>query len=153
MLFTSLIRRQDGVPGSKLTKAYDSFEQLIRALERKSIPSHVIGIINMDIDDINSFVGSDLQLAKVIRRIERHILKRMEKDFKLVVRNHYRRAWLVAGMTVIGIPFGLLLGAGTENVSYLAIGIPVGMLIELIIGGTLDKRAKDLGKQLDFTMA
>lgn len=152
MLFTSLHRRPGIDRESRLARSYDAFQQLMKVLESKPIPPYLVNSINKEIEALNSFPGNLRDLAIEIRKTEKRILKSLGKELKLVARNHYRNAWTVAGMTVFGVPMGLALGAGLDNVAYLAIGLPLGMLLGLIIGSTLDKRAKDKGQQLDLTV-
>ncbi len=78
------------------------------------------------------------------------ILRLLEKEYKLVVKNYYQNLWLIVGMTSIGLPMGLAFGLGFDNMGLLASGLPIGMAIGLAIGVTMDKKASKEGRQLNL---
>jgi hypothetical protein len=45
---------------NKLKKKYENFDKLISELNKKEIPSEIVNLINQDIDEVNSFSGSDI---------------------------------------------------------------------------------------------
>jgi hypothetical protein len=136
----------------KLFENYISFEKLITELEEKEIPIEIKNFINHEIEEINSFSGSNIALSKRIRKAQSSILKRLEKDLKLVPKNYYRGMWLALGMSAFGIPIGLGIALSIGNMAFLGIGLPIGMVIGIAIGTAMDKKAMDTGKQLDFEM-
>ena len=57
----------------KLTNRYVYFENLINELKKREIPSEVAKSINKNIEDINSFYGSNKDLLKQIRKSQSYI--------------------------------------------------------------------------------
>ncbi len=114
------------------------------------MPSEIVNLINQNIDEINSFSGSNKDLQKQIRKSQSNILKLIEKELKLVPKNLYRTRWMVIGMTVFGVPLGMAFGASLDNMAFLGIGIPIGMVIGMAIGAGMDKKAFEEGRQIDL---
>jgi hypothetical protein len=136
----------------KLFANYNNFEALVAELEKKEIPVEIKNFINDEIEAINSFSGSAIELSKRIKKTQSVIIKRLEKDLKLVPKNYYRSIWLALGMSAFGIPIGLGIGLSLGNLAFLGIGLPIGMGIGVAVGTMMDKKAMDTGKQLDFEM-
>lgn len=132
----------------KLSNTYAEFESLLAALRKKSLPQEIVTNINTSIDQLNSV--SELELRKSMKRTQSGILKILEKELKIVCKNHYRNLWLVLGMSVFGIPLGVTFGAILGNMALLGIGLPIGMAIGLVVGSGMDKRAVKAGRQLDI---
>ncbi len=57
--------------------------------------------------------------------------------------------WLALGMSAFGIPIGVAIGLSVGNPGLLATGLPIGMGIGMAVGASMDKKAKETGKQLD----
>ncbi len=134
----------------KLTNKYVYFEKLLDELKKREMPSEIVNLINQNIDEINSFSGSNKDLQKQIRKSQSNILKLIEKELKLVPKNLYRTRWMVIGMTVFGVPLGMAFGASLDNMAFLGIGIPIGMVIGMAIGAGMDKKAFEEGRQIDL---
>jgi len=67
-----------------------------------------------------------------------------------VPKNHYRALWLVLGMSVFGLPIGVLYGFLIGNMGLLGTGLCFGMAIGVALGAGLDKKALKEGRQLDL---
>ncbi len=134
----------------KLTNKYVYFEKLIDELKKREMPSKIVNSINQNIEGINSFSGSNKDLRKQIRKSQSNILKLIEKELKLVPKNLYRTRWMAIGMSVFGIPLGMAFGASLDNMAFLGIGIPIGMVIGMAIGAGMDKKAFEEGRQIDL---
>ena len=134
----------------KLTNKYVYFEKLIDELKRREMPSEIMNSINQNIEDINSFSGSNKDLRKQIRKSQSNILKLIEKELKLVPKNLYRARWMAIGMSVFGVPLGMAFGVSLDNMAFLGIGIPIGMVIGMAIGAGMDKKAFEEGRQIDL---
>jgi len=134
----------------KLTNKYVYFEKLIDELKKREMPSEIVNSINQNIEEINSFSGSNKDLRKQIRKSQSNILKLIEKELKLVQKNLYRNRWMAIGMTVFGVPLGMAFGASLDNMAFLGIGIPIGMVIGMAIGAGMDKKAFEEGRQIDL---
>ena len=98
---------------------------------------------------VNSISDSDSKLGKKVKKIQTNILKLLEKELKLVAKNHYRNMWLAVGMSAFGVPLGVVFGLIMDNMALLALGLPIGMVIGIAYGTTLDKKAQENGNQLD----
>ncbi|PHN04033.1 hypothetical protein CRP01_24435 [Flavilitoribacter nigricans DSM 23189 = NBRC 102662] len=108
--------------------------------------------INTEINDINTFPGEGKDLKRKIRAVRTSILKIVEKELKLVPRNYYRNQWMALGMSVFGIPLGVVFGSALGNLAFLGIGLPIGMSIGLAVGTNMDQKAQKEGRQLDVEL-
>ena len=150
MTIKDLLKDPDIEQHKKLNNKFTDFEKLINALKKREIPSEIADSINKDIDEINTFSGSHKELLSHLRKTQCNILKLLEKELKLVTKNHYRNMWMAIGMAAFGIPFGVAFGASLGNMAYIGIGIPIGMAIGIGVGTAMDKKATDKGHQLDL---
>lgn len=145
----SLRKRPDLDQNKKLKKKFLQFEMLINELKDKAIPAELISGINDQIEKVNSITSADRVLKSQLRKSQLKILKKVEKELKLVVVNHYRNMWLGIGMAM-GVAIGSAIGTGTGNMSLFALGLPLGMAMGIAYGTSLDKKAKAEGKQLNL---
>jgi hypothetical protein len=150
MEIKDLIKRPIVEQDKKLKKSYSIFENLVDELKKKKIPEEIVNPINQDIEEINSFSGSNKDLRKRISKSQSNILKLIEKELKLVPKNLYRQRWLAIGMSAFGIPLGVAFGASLGNMAFLGIGIPIGMVIGMAVGAGMDKKAFEEGRQLEL---
>ena len=134
----------------KLVNRYKFLEELISELNKKEIPSEIVDSINKEIDETNSFSGSNKDLLKLLKKKQASILELIAKELKLVLKNHYRNKWMAIGIGAFGVPFGVAFGASLGNMAFIGIGIPIGMAIGIGIGTAKDKEALDNGNQLDL---
>ena len=133
----------------KLGNAFEQFENLLSKLRKRELPEEIIININNKIEQINSFPESEKELKKTVNRTRTDIIKLLEKELKLVPKNHYRNLWMALGMAAFGVPLGVAFGASLDDMSFLAIGLPIGMVIGLAVGSGMDKKALEEGRQLD----
>lgn len=150
MEIKELSKRPNIEQNKRLTRKYIYFEKLIVELKKKNLPSEIVNSVNNDIEQTNTFSGSDKNLLKQIRKAQSSILKLIEKELKLVTKNHYRNRWLAIGMAGLGIPIGAALGTSVGNMSLVGLGIILGMIFGITIGMAMDKKAKENGYQLDL---
>ena len=134
----------------KLNRKFLQFEKLISELKTKEIPNEIVRSVNNNIEEINSFSNSEKELRKKIKKAQSRVLKLIEKELKLVTKNHYRNTWLAIGMAAFGIPLGVAFGTSLGNMGYIGIGIPIGMVIGMAVGTGMDKKALEEGRQLDL---
>ena len=149
MKINNLNKRPNIEQNKRLTRKYIYFEKLVDELNKKDLTSEIVGSVDNDIEQINSFSGSDKDLLKQIRKAQSSILKLLEFELKLVTKNHYRNRWLAIGMAALGIPIGTAIGASIGNMAFVGLGMIVGMIFGITIGMGMDKKAKEAGKQLD----
>ncbi len=78
----------------------------------------------------------------------------IEKELKLVTKNHYRNTWLALGMAAFGIPLGVAFGTSLGNIAFIGIGLPNGLpnglAVGIAVGTGMDKKAFEEGKQMDL---
>lgn len=134
----------------KLYKQYETLERLLTELDKFDIPTPITQVFNAHIEEINNFTGDNKALLKKIKKTIRDIIKLLEKEMKIVPRNHYRNTWMALGMSTFGLPIGMLLGFLLGNIALFCIGLPIGMAIGMTLGSSMDKKAFDHGKQLDI---
>ena len=134
----------------KLMTNLSSFEKLIDALKKREMPIEIANSVNEDIEDLNTYSGSNKDFLKRLKKAHGRIIKLVEKELKLVTKNHYRNMWMALGMTVFGIPFGVAFGASLDNMAFIGIGIPIGMAVGIGIGTSMDSKALEEGRQLDL---
>ncbi|NEN22303.1 hypothetical protein G3O08_02140 [Cryomorpha ignava] len=108
--------------------------------------------INKEIEDLNTTTDSGKDLRNHIRQNQTRIIKLLEKEVKLVTRNHHRNTWLAIGMAAFGIPLGVAFGASLGNMAFIGIGLPIGLAIGVAVGTKLDNKAAEEGRQLDLEL-
>jgi hypothetical protein len=134
----------------KLIKNYIQFENLLNELKTRQLPDEIIAHINNEISLINTTSASENDLAKQISKSQSGILKLIEKELKLVPKNHYRNLWLPLGMSTFGLPLGVAFGLSLDNMAFLGIGLPIGMAVGVALGTALDNKAEKNGTQLNM---
>ena len=127
----------------KLVKAYSRIQLLIDELNKKEISDEIATSINSDIILVDSFEGSEKELTRLINKTCSRILDLVKKELGLVTKHYYQNIWMAIGMTVFGMPFGILWFAILQNPAFIAIGLPMGLPIGMAIGIQKDKKAKE----------
>ena len=150
MIMKKLIERQHILENTKALSRYHQLGELLKALEKRELPNEIIDFINQHIELLNSVSDAEKYFAKTIKEKENEILKHIEKKTNLVPKNHFRKRWLSIGSGAFGLPIGVVLGAGSGNMGLLGAGIPIGMGIGIVVGSSMDKKAFNEGRQLDF---
>ncbi len=152
MELKTLKKRQDTGQNEKLGRAFTQFEKLLSELGKKELPDGVTRSINDGVERINAASQGDAELLKQLKKTQSGILKLLEKELKLVPKNHYRNSWMAIGMAVFGIPLGVAFGTSLGNMAFLGIGLPIGMAIGMGVGTSMDKKAFAEGRQLDLDL-
>lgn len=150
MKIKNLKQRPDIQKNTKLNNAYIQFEKLINELRNKELSDELVEFVNVNIEKLNLISGKELRSE--IRKNQSKIIRRIEKELKIVPKNYYRNMWLAIGMSVFGIPLGVAFGASFGNMGFIAIGLPIGMVIGIAVGTVMDKKAFDEGRQLDMEL-
>ncbi len=145
-----LIERQNISESLKASKAYQQLGKLLNALKEKMLPAETIDLINNEIDQLNSISDIGKTFVKATKETENRIIKLVEKKHKIVPKNYYGKLWMVLGMSAFGIPIGLAFGLSIGNFGMLAIGIGLGLAIGVGVGSSMDKKAFNEGRQLEF---
>jgi len=126
----------------RLKKAYQRMQALIEALTNREIPTEILLTINADIQKINNFSGTQVELRKCLRKCYSKIMKLLEKELGWVVKHHYRNLWMS-----IGVALGVAFSASFDNNG---MGLIIGLVVGLTVGTNLDNKAAQSGKQLDL---
>ncbi|MEM6523440.1 MAG: hypothetical protein AAGF85_02250 [Bacteroidota bacterium] len=134
----------------KLVQWYESFKNFINELRKRTLNDSTIEELNGAIDRLNNHKGDRHTFQVELRKTQTQLLKYLEKNEKIVVKNYYRKLWLVLGMTVYGIPVGLLFSLAIGNMAFIAIGLPIGMAVGIGVGTNMDKKAAREGRQLNI---
>jgi len=150
MEIKELNKRPEIVQNKKLNGAYSMLDKLLSELKKKGLPNNIVITINNEIEQLNSVSESEKKLRKQIIKAQRSIINLIEKELKLVTKNHYRNMWLALGMAVFGLPLGVAFGTSLGNMGLLGIGLPIGMVIGMALGLGMDKKAFEEGRQLDL---
>ena len=144
------LKKRDGIDSNKkLTDLYVQFGKLLSELRKRDLPDKVVQSINTNIDLIDLASGTEEELIKQLRKTQSDILRLIEKELKLVPKNHYRNIWMALGIAAFGVPLGVVFGASLGNMGFMGIGIAIGIPVGLVIGTGLDKKAAEEGRQLD----
>jgi len=150
MKVIDLNQRLDIDQNSRLGKRYIQFGKLLDELRDRELPAETVDFINQEVEQLNSISGIEKAFKNQTKLAQSRILKRIEKDTKLVTKNHYRTTWLAIGMAAFGIPMGVVFGTVLGNMAFLGIGLPIGMAIGIAVGTAMDAKASEEGKQLDI---
>lgn len=126
----------------KLYTSISKHNILISEIETKNIPEEVCYKVNYQIDKINSINGeSEEQIKKQLEITFKKILNILEQDLGIIPQNYYRNMWLALGMSVFGLPLGVLIATFSSNISYLVFGMLIGMIAGLAYGSKKDQDA------------
>lgn len=136
----------------KLGRAYHQMSQLLAELRTRELSPEVINSIHTEVKAINAETGSEKAQRAQLRKSQSRILKLIEKELKLVPKNHYRNLWTALGMSVFGLPLGVAFGASLGNMAFLGFGLPIGLAIGMAVGTHMDKKAAEEGRQLDIEL-
>lgn len=132
-----------------LTRYYTRFKSLIDELRERTLSDTTVNFINEQIEVINRN-HDEMELKKLVRKAQCAIIKKLQKDHKIVPKGYYTTMWMALGMSAFGIPMGAAFGAATDNMGLLGIGIPIGMSLGIAIGAQKDAQAAKNGLQLKF---
>ena len=146
------LKEKNGISDNvKLNRIYIQFQEILKELRKKELPEKIIELINQKIDELNSTSCTDKELKKLFKKKQAKIIELLEKETKIVPKNHYRNLWLAVGMSAFGLPLGVVFGLTVmNNIAFLGAGIPIGMVIGIALGSEMDKKALKEGRQLDL---
>lgn len=132
--------------------AYVQLGTLLKALHAKALPGEIVSTINGGIEAINGFTGSEKEAGKLLATTQSEILKLLETELRLVTKGHYRNMWLAQGMAVFGMPLGVVFALILDNMAFIGIGLPLGMMVGMAVGHHMDTKAGEEGRQLDLEL-
>lgn len=148
MEIKTIINRDFSNRNSALCRAYCQFDNLLTELRKRQLPGEVVLHINRGVDWVN--LASNIELKRVIKKVQTDTLKLIEKRLKLVPRNYYRNTWMATGLATFGLPIGVIFGILNDNMAMLGFGLPVGLLVGMAVGASMDKKASMEGRQLNI---
>jgi hypothetical protein len=143
------LRLRPALP-EKTARRYQQLQNLMAELQQQSLPPDLIAQINPELLRVEQEPDASPKLKSVIYSRQTQILRLVEKKLKIVPKNYYRTLWIVLGMFIFGLPFGVLYGLLIKNTAMLGIGLPIGMAIGVAVGAAMDKKAAKEGRQLDI---
>ena len=137
----------------KLEKRIDNFQDYLNLINSRDLDEEVVNSINSSIDELNQFTGTKRGYKNKLVKVRSKIVRLVEKKAKLVPQNYYRKLWLALGMSVFGMPIGVVFGTSFGSMAYLGVGLPIGMAVGIAVGASMDKRALKEGRQLDIEIS
>ncbi len=149
MTIIELKDRTDLASDIKLSSLYAQFGVLLSELRKKQLNEELIKSINAFIETINASTVTGNKFKKLVKQAQTAIVKQVEKEHKIVPKNHYRTLWMLLGFTAFGLPIGMAFGLSVGNIGLMAIGLPIGMAIGAAVGSSMDKKAEQEGRQLN----
>lgn len=150
MTLTPLTPRPSADENPKVAKATLNYQSLLDTIAKTTIPVDLSERINQMTDGLNGFIGPDPEWIKAAKASQSVILKTLEKELKIVSKTHYQNQWMMLGMTAFGLPMGVAFGAALGNMAFLGIGLPIGMALGIAVGTSMDTKAKNEGRQLEW---
>ncbi|WP_026755557.1 glycine zipper family protein [Sediminibacter sp. Hel_I_10] len=150
MEIIALKQRQDSNENLKIARAFVQFETLISELKKRELPDHIVNFVNTAVSKVNSSSEDEKPFRNLLKTSQTAVIQELEKELKLVPKNHYRNKWLAIGMAVFGIPLGAAFGAIIGNMGLIALGLPIGMVFGMALGSKMDEKAREEGRQLDL---
>ena len=151
MEFLKLNEPKNIAQNKKLIAKIEYFGKLINELKKREIDSSIVSYVNKEIEKTNIFSGSDRALLKQIKKSISSILKLLETELQLVINHHYQNTWMAYGM-LGGVLFSTIfsqLGV-SETWTTMGMGISMGMIFGMMAGKNRDKKAKQMGLQLNL---
>ena len=135
---------------TRLQKAHQQVTGLIAALDKREVPQDITEEINIIIANLNAFTGDEKQFARELNQAYQHILKLVQEKLNWVPKDFYRNQWMALGLSVFGLPLGVVMGLALDDMTYMAVFFPLGMVFGMGIGAGLDKKAVEEGRVLDL---
>lgn len=132
----------------KFQRRYACFERLWHELKTRDLPPEVVDTLNAHVAPLRDTTQPLKAWNKARSRAQMRILSTLRKELKLVPPNHHTSEWMALGMSVFGVPFGVALGTGLDNMAFLGLGLPIGMAIGMAMGASMDQKAQKEERQL-----
>lgn len=134
--------RNKSVSQEKIRNALNDLVDIFIELDRRQLSSEGISDILKRLKGI--LIAESLHLKQIVR-LKTDLLAILRKQYGLVTPKYYQTLWMVLGMTIFGIPFGLIFSTILGNFAFSGIGLAFGMPIGLTVGITKDKKAEEEG--------
>ncbi|OSY88976.1 hypothetical protein WH52_04755 [Tenacibaculum holothuriorum] len=148
MEIVSLIKKDELLTKKSFEKNFNKLTFLLEVLRTKNLSSETISIINKKIETINSFEGKPHKYSTKLVVQHHNITELVRKQHGLVTEKYYQNQWMALGMTVFGLPLGVIFSTALGNMAFIGIFFLPGMFIGAQYGKQKDKKALQEGKQL-----
>lgn len=129
------------VSDEKLQKALNELIPIFEDLDRREIPTESVADL---LKRLKNILVSELHL-KQVTRLKADLLASLRRQYGLVTPKYYQTLWMVLGMTIFGVPFGMIFSMAIDNMAFLGLGFGFGMPIGMAIGIAKDKKALEDG--------
>ncbi|WP_010232395.1 hypothetical protein [Gillisia marina] len=153
MELEALKKRNFSEKKKAMIKEYTLLEKLFQELQHRELPPEVIVELNTEISRLNAVLDTHIKLFFYIKLVKKKVLKTLLEDLEIVPKNYYRNLWLALGMSVFGLPLGVVFSSIFDNTAFIGIGLPIGMIVGLAFGTTLDKKAEENNRQLELEIS
>ena len=150
MALLSITHNPKDNPNIKFEEKLNTFSSLLEELKSKKLTVTSENYINSQIKQFNNEDSANPKLHKAICKLQTRILRHLEKEFKIVPKDHYQQQWMALGMASFGITIGAGLGMALGSMAFLGIGLPLGLVIGMAVGSNMDNKAAKEGRQLNF---
>lgn len=130
----------------KIDRSLCGLLKLFRALNEMGVEP---ALVDEELKGLKSQLHEPLQ-PRLLNRTYHVVTTKLRKEKNIVTPNYYQTLWMSLGMTIFGLPFGLVFSAALDNMAFFAIGLPIGMPIGMAIGINLDKKAREEGRALVY---
>ncbi|SFT90756.1 hypothetical protein SAMN05216474_3087 [Lishizhenia tianjinensis] len=138
--------------GHREKQKFQRLQKLVVTLNKYSLSEELVVLINKEIDLLNGIENHPRIFKRQLRVSQNRILSKLERKAKIVTKHHYRNMWLALGLGVFGVPIGVVLSSVLDNSGLIGVGFPFGMLIGIVLGNQMDKKAAAKGNQIDIVM-
>lgn len=150
MELESLKKRLFSENKNAINKEYALLYKLIHELQNRELPPEVLIKMNEEIARLNLLADEQPKFLSHIKSVKNILLKIIKEELEIVPKNYYRNLCLALGMPSFGLPLGVVFSSLFDNTSFIAIGLPIGMLIGIALGTQMDKKAILENRMLDI---
>lgn len=115
------------------------------------MPEETARKVNEQVETVNQAIDESKVTTSLLSKSLLGILNIVRKDLEWVNKGYYRNLWMVLGMTVFGLPLGMIFSLVVlDNIAFMGAFLAIGMPIGMAIGAQMDNKAASKGLQLDF---
>lgn len=136
----------------RLEQRWLQFNQLIDQLRERELPDEIVEFINAQISELQKTYDDKKAFSKQLTKAQSKTLHEVSTKLKLLVKGHYLGLGMTLGMSVFGLPIGVALSFAIDNMAFIGIGLPFGMIIGMLLALSYDNKAKQEGRQLDISV-
>ena len=135
-------KKAKSIVDEKTKKTLTDLLPVFEDMDRRQIST---GEVDDLLKRLKNLLVPELQVKQLLK-LKLDLLQYLKKEHGLVSPNHYRNLWMVLGMSVFGIPIGLIFSFAINNMAFIGTGLAIGMPIGMVIGMAKDKKALEDGR-------